>query len=523
MPTLLRLFLLLLLAPTLLAQTADLRIVSFNVDKTALQTGERFTVTMRWRNDGPDPVGNVQAEVGNGSGGFVLSGAGTSNWPCEPTVAAGYFTCRGVLAPGAEAEMVVTMRAPARIQTPKLPVVGSVFAANVSDPNSMNNSRAVEVPLTASARTADLSITNAPERAQVMPGANAPIALNVRNSGPDAAENVVVHIAFAPGLQIPVAASGNGWSCLNATHSPWLVLCSRPSLPAGFTAPIEVAATMPDREGSFFFAARVSGENSSDPNVENDAGITVVLVGDAADWEAILVPLLPAEVPGANGARWKTQTTMLINSDTRVDIHPVLCDFGVFHCGGEPFWPLRTPFDAGEIGLLGYAATRGGQFYYVRREDASKVWLNSRVWDLTREAETAGSEIPIVRERELVAGENAIVGIPVAPHYRHTLRVYDFAATHGGQVAIRLYADEETTPRANVVRTLAVSSDVRTTTADLPVFPGYLELDPATLANVSDAATIRVEIAPVTPELRLWSFVSVTNNTTHHVTTFSAQ
>jgi hypothetical protein len=34
---------------------------------------------------------------------------------------------------------------------------------------------------------------------------------------------------------------------------------------------------------------------------------------------------------------------------------------------------------------------------------------------------------------------------------------------------------------------------------------------------------LRVDIEPLDPTLRLWSFVSVTNNDTHHVTTFSSR
>jgi hypothetical protein len=35
--------------------------------------------------------------------------------------------------------------------------------------------------------------------------------------------------------------------------------------------------------------------------------------------------------------------------------------------------------------------------------------------------------------------------------------------------------------------------------------------------------TLRVDVRPITEGTRIWSFVSVTNNETHHVTTFSAQ
>jgi hypothetical protein len=72
------------------------------------------------------------------------------------------------------------------------------------------------------------------------------------------------------------------------------------------------------------------------------------------------------------------------------------------------------------------------------------------VWDLSRAAETAGSEIPIVRENRFTTGTIALLGIPVAPHYRHTLRVYDFDGHTGSRVAIRVYANDELDPRAAI-------------------------------------------------------------------------
>jgi hypothetical protein len=90
-------------------------------------------------------------------------------------------------------------------------------------------------------------------------------------------------------------------------------------------------------------------------------------------------------------------------------------------------------------------------------------------------------------------------------------------------VAIRVYANDETEPRAHVVRTLSVQTGETVTDASLPLVPAYLQLDPGTLGSLEGASTIRVEVEPLDAGLRLWSFVSVTNNQTHHVTTFSAQ
>ncbi len=484
---------LLLIAPSLVAQNADLRITELTATRTALETGERVTVSMRWRNDGPDTAENITAELGAGSGIFVVTGAGTSNWPCEPSHASASFVCRGAsLASGAEAHMVVTLRAPTRGTSLILP---ATVRTTTHDPLPENNNRQLVIPLTAAGTEADLTLLPREQTHRATPGAPVSMPLLVVNNSLTDALNVITHIAAAPGSLIPIEASGEGWNCEHSTHSPWIVLCLRPRLGASSPSPITVTTTAPQSEGNYLFSARVSAEQVHDSDAANDSSSMTVTVGNptttpAPAYRRILVPLMPAEVPGINGARWKTDTTILTNG---VAIEP-------------------------QLGTL-----PGGQFIYVAEADEARVQLNSRVWDRARETLTAGSEIPIVREREFTSSTIVLLGIPVAPHYRHTLRVYDFDGRSGARVGIRVYADHETTPRASVTRTLGVFSTAKATPAQLPVHPGYVELDPALLAPLDGVSTLRVEIEPLDEGMRLWSFVSVTNNETHHVTTFSHQ
>ncbi|HEX8617376.1 MAG TPA: hypothetical protein VF911_07310 [Thermoanaerobaculia bacterium] len=483
---------LLLIAPSVFAQTADLRVTALTIDRTTFQTGERFTVSMRWRNFGPDAAHDITAELGSGSGIFVVTGAGTSNWPCEPSHAASSFVCRGSsIAAGAEAHMVVTMRAPARGASFVLP---ATVRAATPDPAPENNRQQLTVQLTPAEKAADLSISPREQTHRAAAGGPVSIPVVVTNQGPAEAQNVIALMAFEPGTLIPIEASGAGWNCQHPTHSPWIVLCLRSKFAAGLTAPITVTTTAPQHDGTVHFSARVSAEEIFDANAANDASSAAITAGTppvaGITWRRILVPLMPAEVPGANGARWKTDTTILTNG---VAIEP-------------------------QLGTL-----RGGQFIYVNEADEARVQLNSRVWDLARETATAGSEVPIVREREFTSSTIALLGIPVAAHYRHNVRIYDFDGRDGARVAIRLYANDETSPRAAVVRTLGVASAATATPAQLPVHPAYLELDPASLAPLAGVNTMRVEIEPLDQGLRLWSFISVTNNETHHVTTFSQQ
>jgi hypothetical protein len=56
------------------------------------------------------------------------------------------------------------------------------------------------------------------------------------------------------------------------------------------------------------------------------------------------------------------------------------------------------------------------------------------------------------------------------------------------------------------------------------LFPGYAEIGfVASLPELRDSALVHIELAPLSPEQRIWAFVSVTNNETQHVTTISPQ
>lgn len=487
----------LLLAPSLLAQSADVSIVSMTgLDRGSFENGERFNVVMRWRNDGPGTAQDVIAELGGvGAGTFVILGTGTSGWPCQPSAGSTSFVCRGFLNPGASAEMVVTMRTPPRGTS--FDLWGTVRTAS-HDPSLTNNASVVSLTLERPNATVALSVAPRAQIHRAAPGARVTIPVNVTNSGPSDAQNLVTFLSFAPGQLIPIEASGEGWSCEHPTHSPWTALCMRSRLEGGVSAPITVTTTAPQTEGKYDFSARVIAERAFDENANDDTGTATIVVGDPKvvepepvdEWTRILVPILPAEIPGLNNARWTSETT-IVNHGAAV----------------EP--------------QLGTAGT--GQFLYVRESEQAKVNITSRVWDKSRATQTAGAEVPIVRERDFRSSPIALIGIPIAPHYRHTLRIYDLDGRNGALVTIRLYANDETTPRATVTGTLTQFSGVRATPDQLPVHPAYLQLDPATLAPISFDRTMRIEVEPAEAGLRLWAFVSVTNNETHHVTTFSAQ
>lgn len=510
-----------LIAPALLAQSADLRIASVLPSGTPTLTGERFAITVRWRNDGPNAASFVHLSVTGAPKPHYILSVATSGWPCYPDPEGTTYLCQNAtLAPGAEAELVLQLLTPPTAGPFSLTVRTS---AAEHDPNPANNTVTLTFNI-AAAPAADLSISPTSQLYRV--GANAPVTfpIDVRNAGPNPIQNLYAVITVPVTANLPsFTASGAGWSCAHPAYGAQAVICTRPRLNAGESAPLEVRTNAANPSGTHTYSIRVRGEGHSDPIVGNElATVTVTTEQEQATetWTRILVPLTGGEVPGSNNARWRTETTALISSETQIGIEPNACRFQSVPCDPVPL-PLNRPFDARGT-LVGFGDSPNGQFLFVREEHEPRLHLNSRVYDASRTEQTAGAEIPIVRESRFINAPVSIVGIPVAPHYRHTVRVYDLDGRNGAQVSIRVYANDELTPRVAVVRALAVPAGaVPVLAQQYSSHPGYLQAELGQLLTLAGIDTVRVEITPLDPAVRLWSFVSVTNNETHHVTTFS--
>lgn len=519
--TLLALFL--LLAPALFAQTADVRITKMNLSTVPDATSERFTIDVGWRNEGPNPARFVNVKITGTPAPFYLQSVATTGWPCYPSLDGSSFSCQNLqLNPGAQAELVLGILAPA---TPGTFTLRAEISAEQGDPQPANNSMQATMELQA-APSADLSITPSGQTLVTTAGAQVALPLNVMNGSTRAVNNAVVYFIVPVADDMPVfTAEGAGWTCAALPYGEQAVLCTRPRLNAGESAPLTVRTTAPPTDGSFTIFARVRGEGHSDPFTPNDGATLTVQVGTdeeppppPAAWSQILIPLIGPDAPGQNNSLWRTAVTALIASDTQIEVRPFFCELAP-SCSMFAT-PLRKPFNAYQQ-IAGILPGALGQFVYVAPGDESKLYLNERVYDVSRTEETAGAEIPLPRARDFRSTTVSLVGIPVAPHYRHTLRVYDLDARNGGQVVIHVYADDETTPRASVLRALTLPAGAHATIQGRPTHPAVLQLDLSQLASLDGAETVRVDIEPFDAGLKLWSFVSVTNNDTHHVTTFS--
>jgi hypothetical protein len=130
-----------------------------------------------------------------------------------------------------------------------------------------------------------------------------------------------------------------------------------------------------------------------------------------------------------------------------------------------------------------------------------------RLRDLTRNASSAGVELPIVREDEFVSDEVHLLGVPRDPKFRITFRFYGLDASPVLNVD---QIDQSGTIVRNDIVFLGRPS------AEYRVAPGYaqLSIDPASQA----ATPLRIRIRSLSASTKFWAFASVTNNDTSEVT-----
>jgi hypothetical protein len=222
---------------------------------------------------------------------------------------------------------------------------------------------------------------------------------------------------------------------------------------------------------------------------------------------------------------WRTNLWIENGGETNLSVAPWACLLPTGFCASVFPPSITVPPGQSLHNLLSEVYGKfavPGRIIYLDRASSDNAFLNLRVLDDSGIAVDAGTEVPVVRERNLLTAPTTLQNVPLL-NTRLLLRVYDVALT-SAQFRVRVFSQSEvaqTTPLAET--TLQASS---ADSGDFHVTPAYAEypisifFGPVLLAK--DAA-VRVEVTPLTPGSRYWAFVSATNNTTNHVTLVTPQ
>jgi hypothetical protein len=247
--------------------------------------------------------------------------------------------------------------------------------------------------------------------------------------------------------------------------------------------------------------------------------------GQEIETETFLVPISlhrgDGPIPGAFGSLWTS--TLFFRNETAGDVmvSPHYWDCGRGTCN---FLPIR-PGTTVELELLGRLIT-------VEKPSEGAVFFNLRVRDISRQSQTWGTEIPVVSQRDFLEVSTTLLGVPATSEFRHTLRLYEVSGTLMPVTFVRVRVFG-TDPKIHLVPPPS-ASDVFLGEAVVPIHPapagsfrfrpGYSEIhDLGEIASLEGWDLVTVQIEPVTEGLQYWTFISVTNNETQHVTTITPQ
>lgn len=241
----------------------------------------------------------------------------------------------------------------------------------------------------------------------------------------------------------------------------------------------------------------------------------VPLAAQTPEYDRVLIPIAIGRVPGAHGSLWTSELWVSNGAISVRDFNgnqycATLCPPNALQPGatrGVPFFP--QPSNA--PGLLVYVERPSGE-----------VTFNSRIQDLSRQAQTWGTEIQVVREEDFLTSAARLLNVPSGNDFRITLRIYDLDARPDARIHLRAFRPHST---ENLGTTEILLETPPPGTVRPQYKPGYAQVSDleALFPAITGHPRIGLEITPLTPGLRYWAFVSITNNETQHVTTVTPQ
>jgi hypothetical protein len=226
-----------------------------------------------------------------------------------------------------------------------------------------------------------------------------------------------------------------------------------------------------------------------------------------AFFERILFPVL-VNTPGGHGSQWRSEAVIANPGpwfiETFNNIRPIAC----------PTTPCGERFSPGEYAKFSGTDFPHGVALLVPRNDAAAMSFGLRVRDVSRVAESFGSEIPVVRESEMSIGSTlTLLDVPVDPRYRTKVRIYGLNIRANHSVEGRL-----TTLRTGVEgsrNTTRFTMNTQCADYTCSISPAYAEVD---LPTGEQGQRVNVYVDVDAPGSLTWAFASVTNNVTQQVT-----
>lgn len=246
------------------------------------------------------------------------------------------------------------------------------------------------------------------------------------------------------------------------------------------------------------------------------APIAVLMMFSSASFgqtlESVLIPIaLEEPVPGAFNSLFKTEVWVVNTGTAAIKMAPQ-CQIV---CEDIELSPGAARLNGA---VVHYAREAGRPFARVHLVAGSpdNLTVTARVQDISRQAQTWGTELPVVRQTDLRSSLN-LVDIPTDIRFRQTLRAYSFSPT---QVRLRIFSLPTDAVSPGSVLVDEVTQLASTAASSVGYFQVLNLVD--AYPQLLTAPRLRIEISSMSNE-RIWAFVSITNNETQHITTITPQ
>ena len=226
--------------------------------------------------------------------------------------------------------------------------------------------------------------------------------------------------------------------------------------------------------------------------------------GPPSPFARLLLPVLTPPLPGAFGSEFRTELNGSVNEPGGV-VHV----YGL-RPGDEPIELVYGSYD--DVDELRdepveYLGTPG-RFIEVPVSELPKFDAYLRAYDTSRNAETFGTEIPIVPLEEFRPNRLMLVDVPLERRFRRTLRLYASGPT---TVQVSFLHGRPRPDRELFTTELTLTGGAGR------FQPAYAQFD---AFPESDGKTI-VRIDASSGGLPVWGFITVTNNDTQQITTIT--
>lgn len=237
----------------------------------------------------------------------------------------------------------------------------------------------------------------------------------------------------------------------------------------------------------------------------------------------VLLPLLVNRTPGAHGSLWETELWIRNRGAENLVLAPWPCESQA--C--PAIFPLTKTLAPNESvrnipPLSDPPSAVPGRILYVTRARIANASFRLRLADVSRTALSWGTEIPVIREESFRTKASELIGVPMDPNFRSSLRIYEMSPLASSAFRLSFF-EQQSGVSAEPLLTMQVKA-VASNTAEFRVEPGYAQiLDLSPLLTGTKESQLRILIEPLTAGSRYWAFVAVTNNVTQQVTTVTPQ